>query len=82
MSKVLKVGKHSHPDQTVLAAATILLRELRKLKVVSFDDLKAALVRKKIDAEFLYTPALSLLFMLGLVEYLPKNDTFAYVGAA
>lgn len=37
---MLRPSKHSHPDQTTLAAATVLLRELRRNRAVKFDDLK------------------------------------------
>lgn len=79
---MLEATKHNHPDQTVLAAATVILKELKKLQVVKFDDLKRSLSKKKIDVDYLFTPALSLLYLLGLVEYLAKNDSFAYKGAS
>lgn len=77
---MLKPTKHNHPDQTVLAASTILLRELRKNQVITYDDLKTVLAKKNRSVEFLFTPSLSLLFLVGLVEYLPKVDSFEYVG--
>ena len=72
--------KHSHPDQTVLAAATSLLRELRRYRAVDFDHLKAALDKKVVGSDYLFTPAVSLLHILGLVEYRAKADTFEYTG--
>ncbi|MFF2273564.1 ABC-three component system middle component 8 [Agromyces sp. NPDC058136] len=77
---MLKPTKHSHPDKTVLAAATIALRELRKQRAVSFDDLRDRLDSRGSDGNYLLVPAISLLFLLGLVEYLPKIDSFEYVG--
>jgi len=77
---MLLPNKHSHPDSTVLAAATTLLRELRRLQIVQFDELKGKLPADN-ASEYLFTPALSLLFLLGLVEYQATADAFAYTGA-
>ncbi|WP_082485556.1 ABC-three component system middle component 8 [Rathayibacter sp. Leaf296] len=72
--------KHSHPDQTVVAASAKLLRELRKQRVVAYDDLRKVLLKSGPTSEFLFTPATSLLFLLGLISYLPKTDSFEYRG--
>lgn len=77
---MLRPSKHSDPDLTVLAASTTLLRELRKKRAVPFDDLKAALGRSSKSAEFLFLPAVSTLFLLGLVDYRPTTDAFEYLG--
>lgn len=78
---MLRPSKHAHPDQTVLAAASILLHEMRRRRAVTFDDLQAVLRGQSRSAEFLFTPAVSLLHLLGLIEYRPKADVFEYVGA-
>jgi hypothetical protein len=78
---MLVPNKHSHPDHTVLAASTVLLKELRKRRLVSYDGLKIFLRKKNQSADYLFSPALSLLFLLGLVTYLPKADAFEYRGA-
>lgn len=77
---MLLPNKHSHPDETVLAAATALLREMRNKRLVGYDDLKATLSTRSRGVDFLFSPAISLLFLLGLVGYLPKIDSFEYVG--
>lgn len=77
---MLNPNKHSHPDETVLAAATVVLRELRRKRAVSYDDLKSVLAKRSRGTEFLFTPALSLLYILGLVNYLPTIDSFEYTG--
>lgn len=77
---MLQPNKHSHPDQTVLAAATILLRELRRKRAVSYGDLKFALDAKTRGADYLFTPAVSLLHLLELVDYRPTVDSFEYLG--
>jgi hypothetical protein len=78
---MLRPTKHSHPDQTVMHAATIVLRHLRKKRLESFDSLRSLLRDRISGADFLFMPALNLLFVLGLVQYLPKVDSFEYIGA-
>jgi len=76
---MLRPNKHSHPDQTVVAASTVLLKELKKTRVVRFDDLKLILDKSVKGSDYLFTPAVSLLHLLGLVEYRPTTDLFEYV---
>jgi hypothetical protein len=78
---MLRPTKHSHPDRTVIAVATVMLRALRRRRVIDYDDLKA-LVSKKSgpDTEVLFAPALSLLFLLGLLDYQATVDAFEYRG--
>jgi hypothetical protein len=78
---MLRPNKHSHPDQTVLAAATILLRELRAKRAVSYDDLKSTLAKASRSANYLFIPAVSLLHILGLVDYRSSSDSFEYRGS-
>lgn len=77
---MLSPSKHADPDQTVLAAATTLLRALRKKRIISFDELKASLGVKSQSPETLFLPAVSFLYLLGLVEYRAVVDSFEYVG--
>jgi hypothetical protein len=79
---VLLPSKHSHPDRTIFAAATTLLKELRRRRVVQFDDLTRVLATSTgPSGEFLFLPAVSFLHILGLVDYLPTVDSFEYRGA-
>jgi hypothetical protein len=78
---VLLPSKHAHPDATVLAAATVALNALRNKRVLSFDELKSTIEKKTRSADYLFTPAVSVLFLLGLIEYRPTVDAFEYVGA-
>lgn len=79
---MLLPSKHSHPDRTVVAAATTLLKELRRKRIVEFDDLGHVLATSTgPSAEFLFLPAVSLLHILGLVDYHPAVDSFEYRGA-
>jgi len=77
---MIRPNKHSHPDKTLVSASTVLIRRLRKKRTESFDELRQCLVKNEPDAASLFLPAMNLLFMLGLVEYRKKNDTFEYIG--
>lgn len=77
---VLLPNKHSHPDDTVLAAAYVLLRSLRNRRAVQFDELKNQLPSRNGSAEYLFMPAVSLLYLTGLVEYSAATDAFLYAG--
>lgn len=77
---MLRPSKHSHPDQTVIAASTVLLKELRRKRTATYEELRAALLRRNQNADFLFAPAISLLYLLGLTEYQPIVDSFEYRG--
>lgn len=78
---MLVPSKHSHPDRTVLAATAILLRELRRKRIVAFDDLiRVLLPTTGSSADVLFLPAVSLLHILGLVDYHAAVDSFEYRG--
>jgi hypothetical protein len=80
LRRLLRPGKHSHPDQTVLSVATILLQQLRRSKLDSYEGLRAMIRRRVRGGELLFLPALDLLFLLGLIEYRPKTDVVEFVG--
>lgn len=77
---MLRPSKHSHPDQTVVSLALLLLRRLRDRRVDEYGDLLTFAKNAVGGAEFLFMPALNLLFLLGLVEYRRKSDALEYVG--
>jgi hypothetical protein len=64
----------------VVAVATLHLRRLQARRVETFDDLRAHLSGAQEGVGTLFLPALSLLFLLGLIEYRPKTDAFEYTG--
>ncbi len=77
---MLRPTKHSHPDRTVVNASTLILKNLKTRRVEEYVKL-SEMVRKKIDGgESLFLPAVNLLYLLALIEYRPKIDSFEYVG--
>jgi hypothetical protein len=77
---MLRPSKHAHPDQTVLNAAFLMLRSLKKARIEKYEALRGK-VRKAISGgDALFLPGLSLLFLLGLIRYHGKTDSIEYVG--
>ncbi|MBA1445578.1 MAG: hypothetical protein M3H12_08575 [Chromatiales bacterium] len=77
---MIRPSKHAHPDKTVVAIATLLLKRLKSHRVESFDALRHHADNTIDGVSALFLPALNLLFLLGLVEYRPKTDAFEYTG--
>jgi len=76
---MLRPTKHSHPDRTVVAVAVNVLAKLKAKRVESYDALLNGCRKSTNGIEPLFLPALNLLYLLGLVEYRPKNDSIEYV---
>jgi hypothetical protein len=71
--------KHSHPDKTIIAIATIILQRLKKVRLEQYDDLLDYLQNKNKNGEYLFLSAINFLYLLGLVEYHKKTDSFEYI---
>jgi hypothetical protein len=72
--------KHSHPDQTVVNVALLLLIRLRGRRVAEYDELRKYVKKAVRGGDILFLPALNFLFLLGLIDYRPKTDSIEYVG--
>jgi hypothetical protein len=57
-----------------------VLARLKKYRIEEYETLRA-LVKKMPGGDALFLPALNLLYLLGLIEYRPKNDSVEYVGS-
>lgn len=77
---MLRPKKHSHPDQTVVNVALILLTRLRKRRLEGYAALRTHVKKAVSGGDVLFLPALNFLFLLGLIEYLTKTDAVEYVG--
>ncbi len=71
--------KHSHPDKTIIAIATIILQRLKKVRLEQYDDLLNYLQNKNKNGEYLFLSAINFLYLLGVVEYHKKTDSFEYI---
>ncbi len=77
---MLRPTKHSHPDRTVINAALLLLARLKLRRLDAYDSLRKHTKKLISGGDFLFLPALNLLFLIGLIVYHPKTDSIEYVG--
>lgn len=77
---MLRPSKHSHPDRTIVNVALLLLTRLRTRRLDGYSTLRAYAKKSVTGGDVLFLPALNFLFLLGFVEYRPKNDAIEYVG--
>lgn len=77
---MLRPTKHSHPDRTVVNVSMLLLIRLRARRLEDYDSLRKYAKKAVAGGDVLFLPALSFLYLLGLIEYRPKTDAVEYVG--
>lgn len=77
---MLRPTKHSHPDRTVLSATLLLLKELRAKRVIQYSSLLAFVRANIAGGDALFLPAVNFLFLVGLIAYRPKTDSFEFLG--
>jgi len=78
---MLRPSKHSHPDRTVINVSMLLLGRLKSKRVEDYDALRRFAKKSVAGGDVLFLPALSFLYLLGLIDYQPKTDAFEYRGA-
>ena len=76
---MLKPTKFSNPDKTVISISVIALAHLQRKRIVSFDELKSFICAKREGVESLLIPSLNFLYLLGVVEYREKSDSFEFI---
>jgi len=72
--------KHSHPDKTTIALAMIIVKRLKKVRIEQYDNLLEFLEKKNNDAKTLFLSSINFLYLMGLIDYHKKTDSFEYVG--
>jgi len=77
---MLRPTKHSHPDRTVINVSLRLLVYLKASRFEGYDDLRRYAKRAVVGGDVLFLPALNFLYLMGLIDYLPKTDAVEYVG--
>jgi hypothetical protein len=77
---MLRPTKHSHPDRTVINVSLLLLLRLKERRFDEYDVLRKYAKKNVVGGDVLFLPALNFLYLLGLIEYRPKNDVVEYVG--
>lgn len=69
-----------NPDRSVLTLSAVLLARLKKDRSEGYSALVEYAQQQTQDGDTLFAGAISLLFLLGLVDYRPRTDSFEYVG--
>lgn len=77
---MLRPTKHSHPDRTVIAVSLLLLAHLKARRLDDYDNLRKYAKKRVVGGDVLFLPALSFLYLMGLIEYRRKTDAVEYVG--
>lgn len=76
---MLTPSKNLDLDRSVLRVASEVLAELRRWRMMEYDSV-IRLIKRRIgdDGDSVIAPALSFLFLIGRIDYHPKNDSFEY----
>jgi len=72
--------KHSHPDKTTIALAMIIVKRLKRVRIEQYDNLLEFLEKKNNDSKTLFLSSINFLYLMGLIDYHKKTDSFEYVG--
>jgi len=76
---MLKPTKHLNLDTSVLYVSSLLLKWLSKQRLMTYADLYHRLENHLgIDAQTVFLPTLSFLFLIKKIEYHEKTDSFEY----
>jgi hypothetical protein len=68
---MLRPTKHSHPDRTVISVSLLLLARLRTRRLDDYGSLRDYAKKTIVGGDVLFLPALSFLYVMGLVDYCP-----------
>ena len=77
---ILRPTKHSHPDKTVIAVSALIVERLRSKRTERYDELRRSLIKSHQGTDTLFLPSLTFLYLMGVLEYHPKTDSFEYIG--
>ena len=76
---MLSPTKHLDLDRSVLWVSGIILSELKRRRVLSFEAVRKLIKRRvKDDNDIVLIPALSFLYLVGRLDYHLKTDSFEY----
>ena len=72
--------KHSHPDKTTIAVSMLILKRLKMKRIEQYDKLLEYLQTKDSESKALFLSAVNFLYLMGLISYHKKTDSFEYSG--
>lgn len=71
--------KHEHPSCTIVYVSYLILKKIKKERLVAYETLHDLIKNEVRGGSELLLPALNFLYLLGLVKYHLKIDSFEYV---
>jgi hypothetical protein len=77
---MLRPNKHMNPDRSILSLAGALLSHMRTVRMETYSGLVDHAKGQFSGADAIFIPTMALLFLLGLVSYHRKSDSFEYIG--
>ncbi len=73
---MLKPDKHTNLKLSVFNIAAIIIRHLREAEILQYDELLVSVIYENSeDSKELFIKAISFLFLLDRIEYLPALDS-------
>lgn len=75
----LKVNKLDNPRQTLIYMIYLIAKVMRNKRAMPYSELYSETRAKVNGAEFLFIPALDVLFLCGKIAYDPKLDMFEFL---
>lgn len=72
--------KFTNPDRTVINLSLIFIEKLRRERLISFEDLKILAKENILGGDSIFFETINFLFLIGLLEYRKKIDSFEYTG--
>jgi hypothetical protein len=70
-----------HPDRMVIHVSLLLLARLETCRVDKYNILRTYVKTAVAGGDVLFLPALTLLNLIGLIDYRPETDVLEYVGS-
>jgi hypothetical protein len=73
---MLKPDKHTNPKFSVFNIAAIMIRHLKEADILKYDELLTSVINESSEkSKELFIQAISFLFLLDKIEYLPDLDS-------
>jgi len=76
---MLRPTKHMNLDISVLRISSCVIDILKKHKMIRHDELLEEVIQSiGSDARIIFVPSISFLYIIGLIDYDLKTDSFVY----
>jgi hypothetical protein len=73
---MLKPDKHTNPKLSVFNISAIMIRHLKEAEILKYDELLTSVINESSEkSKELFIQAISFLFLLDKIEYLPDLDS-------